>query len=111
MLLVFKVTHYPQFATLRLLEIIGRTDIPVLLMSGSDDPVTPPTDAEAARQGLTRSLHVVLNGFGHGQLTAPCVGRILASFMASATVADLDARCIEADRPMPFFTSLGGPAP
>jgi pimeloyl-ACP methyl ester carboxylesterase len=40
------------------------SDVPVLLLSGSDDPVTPPTDAEQARRGFTRSVHIVLQGFG-----------------------------------------------
>jgi pimeloyl-ACP methyl ester carboxylesterase len=88
-----------------------RTDIPVLLLSGSDDPVTPPTDAEKARQGLTRNMHVVLHGFGHGQLTAPCLDRLMASFINRGGVEGLDTSCVRNDRPMPFFVTLGGPAP
>ncbi|HZO23975.1 MAG TPA: alpha/beta hydrolase [Steroidobacteraceae bacterium] len=87
------------------------TDRPVLLLSGGADPVTPPRDAELARQGFTHSLHVVLKGFGHGQLTAPCVGKLMASFLDAGGTAGVDASCTQADRPMPFFTSLGGPSP
>ncbi len=85
--------------------------VPVLLLSGSDDPVTPPQDAEHARRGLTHSAHVVLRGFGHGQLTAPCVDRLMAQFIARATVAGLDVGCVSQDKPLPFFTSMGGPSP
>jgi len=88
-----------------------RSDTPVLLFSGSDDPVTPPADAELARRGFTHSLHVVLQGFGHGQLTAPCVGKVMASFLDARATAGLDVSCTRDDRPMPFFTSLGGPPP
>jgi hypothetical protein len=88
-----------------------RTDIPVLLLSGSDDPVTPPEDAEAARQGLTHSAHIVLQGFGHGQLTAPCVDHVLAKFIGRGSVDGLDTSCVKNDRPLAFFLSLGGPAP
>lgn len=88
-----------------------RTDVPVLLLSGSDDPATPPADAEQARRSFTRSLHVVLRGFGHGQLTAPCVDRLMAQFVGRASVAGLDAACARADQPLPFFTSFGGPPP
>jgi pimeloyl-ACP methyl ester carboxylesterase len=87
------------------------TDKPVLLLSGSDDPVTPPANAELARRGFTHSLHVVLQGFGHGQLTAPCVGRVMARFLDAAAAAGLDVSCTKADRPMPFFITLGGPPP
>ncbi len=85
--------------------------IPVLLLSGSDDPVTPPADAELARRGLTHSLHLILRGFGHGQLTAPCISGLMAKFVGRAAVAGLDVSCARDDRPMPFFISYGGPPP
>jgi pimeloyl-ACP methyl ester carboxylesterase len=87
------------------------TDVPVLLLSGSDDPVTPPADAEKARQGFSHSLHIVLQGFGHGQLTAPCVDRLMARFLQLATTQNLDTSCVKDDRPLPFFLTLGGPSP
>jgi pimeloyl-ACP methyl ester carboxylesterase len=67
-----------------------RTDVPVLLLSGSDDPVTPPTDADEARRGFTHSVHIVLKGFGHGQLAAPCVDRVMANFMSRGGIEGLD---------------------
>lgn len=84
--------------------------VPVLLLSGSDDPVTPPPDAELARKGLTHSQHIILQGFGHGQLTAPCMDRLMAKFVDAAQ-ADIDASCARSDQPLPFFTSVGGPPP
>jgi pimeloyl-ACP methyl ester carboxylesterase len=88
-----------------------RTDVPVLLLSGSDDPVTPPGDAEVARSGFTHSVHVVLKGFGHGQLTAPCVDGVMASFVSRGVIEGLDVSCAQNDRPLPFFVTLGGPSP
>jgi len=87
------------------------TPAPVLLLSGSDDPVTPPADAETARRYFTHSVHLVLQGFGHGQLTAPCIGQLMATFLDRAAVEGLDVRCAREDKPMGFFTSLAGPAP
>ncbi len=87
------------------------TDVPVLLLSGSDDPITPPADAERARGGFAHSVHVLLRGFGHGQLTAPCIDQVMARFLAAGKVEGLDVACTKADVPMPFFTSLGAPAP
>ncbi len=85
--------------------------VPALLLSGGDDPVTPPAYAEQARRGLTNSLHVVLQDFGHGQLAAPCVDRIMAQFVNRASIAGLDVSCTHDDKPTPFFTSLNGPPP
>jgi pimeloyl-ACP methyl ester carboxylesterase len=88
-----------------------RTDVPVLLLSGSEDPVTPPADADEARRGFSHSLHIVMKGFGHGQLAAPCIDRVMANFMRRGAVAGLDVSCVQNDRPMPFFVTVGGPTP
>jgi pimeloyl-ACP methyl ester carboxylesterase len=88
-----------------------RTDVPILLLSGSDDPVTPPAYAAQAKQGFTHTLHVVLQGFGHGQLAAPCVNRVMAQFVSRGSVNDLDVSCTREAKPTPFFTSLNGPSP
>jgi hypothetical protein len=37
--------------------------------------------------------------------------RVMAQFLARASVAGLDVGCTRAARPMPFFTSVNGPAP
>jgi pimeloyl-ACP methyl ester carboxylesterase len=87
------------------------SDVPALLLSGSDDPVTPPAYAEQARHGLTNSLHIVLQDFGHGQLAAACMDRVMEQFVNRASVAGLDVSCTRNDKPMPFFTSLNGPPP
>src|ERR1700730_6541521 len=87
------------------------SDVPALLLSGSDDPVTPPAFAALAARGFSRGLSIVLGGFGHGQLTAPCMDRVLAQFLARASVVGLDVSCTRRARPMPFFTSLNGPPP
>jgi len=61
--------------------------------------------------GFTSGLHVVLKGFGHGQLVAPCVDRIMARFIETASVKGLDVSCTSQDKPTPFFISLNGPPP
>ena len=87
------------------------SDVPALLLSGSDDPATPVADAQEALRGFAQGLHVVLKGFGHGQLVAPCVDRIMARFIETGTVDRLDVSCTSRDKPTPFFISLNGPPP
>jgi pimeloyl-ACP methyl ester carboxylesterase len=87
------------------------SEVPALLLSGSADPVTPPAYAQAAAAGFTRHREIVLPGFGHGQLTAPCMDRVMARFLASADPATLDVACTREARPMPFFLTVNGPAP
>ena len=87
------------------------SDVPVLLLSGADDPVTPPAGAVAAMQGLARSRHLVVPGEGHGQVGVTCMDRVMAAFVRDADPKALDASCLERSRPAPFFTSPAGPPP
>jgi pimeloyl-ACP methyl ester carboxylesterase len=82
-----------------------------LLLSGADDPVTPPEYATLAQRGFADSRHVIVAGHGHGQIGAPCIDRIMASFIVAGSAKELDVRCVEKLAPMPFFTTLSGPAP
>jgi pimeloyl-ACP methyl ester carboxylesterase len=88
-----------------------RSDAAALLLSGADDPVTPPEYAALAQRAFADSKHVIIAGHGHGQLTAPCVDRVIAAFIRAGTAKDLDTSCTQKLPPMPFFTTLAGPAP
>jgi pimeloyl-ACP methyl ester carboxylesterase len=82
-----------------------------LLLSGADDPVTPPEYAMLAQRAFADSKHVIVAGHGHGQFGAPCVDRIIGNFVSAGTARGLDTRCTDKLRPMPFFITLAGPAP
>lgn len=88
-----------------------KSDVPALLLSGEDDPVTPPANASRSQRGLSRARHVVVAGAGHGQVTQPCIDRIFADFLRDADPAALDTRCLARSRPPPFFINAAGPAP
>jgi pimeloyl-ACP methyl ester carboxylesterase len=88
-----------------------KSDVPVLLLSGGNDPVTPAASAERTRAGLPHSLHIMLEDLGHGQLGAPCMDRVMAQFLERGSVEGLDTSCTLKARPMPFFVSAAGPAP
>ena len=85
--------------------------VPALLMSGGNDPVTPPKYATEAQRAFTDNAHLVLPGFGHGQLMAPGVDTIMAQFVVAGTAAKLNTSCTAKLKPMPFFLSPAGPAP
>ena len=86
-------------------------DVPALLLSGSNDPITPPRYAAQASRGFAHSLSLVVPGFGHGQLTDPCMAGVMARFVSRASVSDLDTACTRHLAPMPFFLTRNGPAP
>ena len=86
---------------------------PVLLLSGGDDPVTPPAYAAQAARTLSNSLQVVVQGMSHGQISAPCAARLLSRFIDTASIRGLDAElaCMQATVPVAFMTSFTGPPP
>jgi pimeloyl-ACP methyl ester carboxylesterase len=86
---------------------------PVLLLSGSDDPVTPPNYAAQAARGLPNSLQVVVAGMSHGQIAAPCAARLLSRFVELGSIQGLDAEvsCLKQAVPTGFLTSYTGSPP
>ncbi len=87
------------------------TDIPVLLLSGDADPITPPRYADLAALELSNARHLIGFGQGHGQIAAGCMPKLLAKFVATANAVDLDASCMEDTFVMPFFLDFSGPMP
>jgi pimeloyl-ACP methyl ester carboxylesterase len=87
------------------------TDIPVLLLSGDVDPITPPRYAALAMVDLRSARHLIGRQQGHGQAAVGCTPRIIGDFVASADPASLDAGCLERSFVMPFFLDFAGPAP
>jgi len=58
------------------------TDVPVLLISGAMDPITPPSTAELAARTLTDARHHVVAGGGHGAgFVDPCAIEIRDAFL------------------------------
>jgi pimeloyl-ACP methyl ester carboxylesterase len=87
------------------------SDLPVLLMSGERDPVTPPQYAELAAETFSNSLHLVARGRSHSVMKHVCLRDITTEFIDTGSVEGLDTGCVENIRPAPFFTSLLGPEP
>lgn len=87
------------------------TDLPVLLLSGDADPITPPRYADLAAVELRNARHVINERQGHGQIAAGCMPRLIAEFVASADPESLDPACMESAFIMPFFLDFSGPMP
>jgi pimeloyl-ACP methyl ester carboxylesterase len=87
------------------------SDVPVLLLSGQADPITPPRYAERVAQTLPNSLHLVAPGMGHGIVSRGCVPGIVADFIQAASAQGLDTACVQSIEPSPFFLSFSGPKP
>lgn len=87
------------------------SDVPVLLLSGEYDPVTPPAYAERAAVTLSNARHLVAPGQGHIVSNRGCMPRLIRQFVREASVADLDAGCLDTLAPMPFYVDFNGSTP
>jgi pimeloyl-ACP methyl ester carboxylesterase len=88
-----------------------KSDVPVLLLSGELDPVTPPSWAENAARTLSRHLSIVVPGVGHGATSEGCTAQLVARFIEAGTLDGLDASCTQRLKRPPFFVSFAGPLP
>ncbi len=77
------------------------SSVPVLILTGEWDPVTPPSNGDAAARTLPNSLHVVVphgaHGFG-GLEGIDCIGRLNTEFVEKGTVKGLDTSCVKSIR-------------
>jgi len=78
-----------------------RSDVPALLFSGTRDPVTPVSGAQAVARHLSNSLHLVVPGAGHG-VGGDCADEIERQFVESGSIEGLDTSCLEARPPTEF---------
>lgn len=88
-----------------------QSEIPTLVLSGGNDPVTPSRYGEQIVAGLKNSKHLVLDGQGHGQIGVGCMPRVIADFITAGTTKSLDDECLKTVAPAPFLLSRSAPAP
>lgn len=88
-----------------------RSDVPALILSGGNDPVTPQRYGEQVAKGYSRVKHLVLDGQGHGQLPSGCIPRLAAEFILEGSASSLEDECVRHISPAPFMLSRSAPAP
>jgi pimeloyl-ACP methyl ester carboxylesterase len=83
------------------------SDVPVLMISGPFDPVTPPRFAEQVGAHLSHVAHVVVPEGHHGEgglSHEECISGIQATFLDRGTGEGLDTACVSQMARPPFVT-------
>ena len=78
-----------------------RSDVPVLILTGEWDPVTPPSNGDATAKTLKNSLHIVVPHGAHGLgglENIDCVLGIAAEFIERGTTNGIDTACVKTVR-------------
>ncbi|HEY1076042.1 MAG TPA: alpha/beta fold hydrolase [Fontimonas sp.] len=88
-----------------------KSDKPVLILSGENDPVTPPRYGEQVLATLSAARHIQAPGQGHITMNSGCIPRLLEKFVETADAAALDASCVEHLGALPAFLDYNGFGP
>lgn len=85
-----------------------KSDVPVLLLSGELDPVTPPRYGEQVVAHLPNGRHLVARGTGHNAMPAGCMPKLVSLFVQDANAKDLDVACLDRLAYTPPFSGFHG---
>jgi pimeloyl-ACP methyl ester carboxylesterase len=83
-------------------------NVPVLILSGELDPVTPPRYGEEVVKTLPQGRHLVLPGQGHSVLGIGCMPKLFAQFVESANAKALNDSCLKRMSATPPFAGNYG---
>jgi pimeloyl-ACP methyl ester carboxylesterase len=77
-----------------------KSDLPLLMLSGAVDPVTPPRWGELVKAGLANATHVIAPG-GHHIISAEgCISQLITAFIVKGDGKELDAQCANNIQPL-----------
>ncbi len=79
-----------------------RSDVPVLVINGQMDPVTPPDFGRRTVASLSNSLFLEVPYQGHS-IEVDCPVDIAQAFIDKASLKGLDTSCLAQVKPTPFF--------
>ena len=74
-----------------------KSDVPVLILTGQWDPVTPPSNGERVAKSLSNSLHIIVPSGAHGLdglEGMDCIDNMIVDFVERGTTKDLDTTCV-----------------
>ena len=96
-------------AHMPLLPANWHSDAPVLALSGSADPVTPPRWAQRALSHFSGGKHVKVPHAGHNVLIRGCVPRLVSDFLARPQ-RKLNSNCLQKYVAPALFVDVAGPS-
>jgi pimeloyl-ACP methyl ester carboxylesterase len=85
--------------------------LPVLILAGQYDPVTPSAYATAVVGTLTNGRVLLAPGQGHAVIGAGCNPKLVSLFIEDLQPSKIDARCLKALGDTPAFVDFNGAQP
>lgn len=88
-----------------------QSDVPILLISGEHDPITPPAYADSVLHGLSNGRHLIAPGQGHMASIRGCMPTLIAQFLQDGSSDGLNTECLDRLHPAPLMINFNGPSP
>jgi pimeloyl-ACP methyl ester carboxylesterase len=85
--------------------------LPVLILAGQYDPVTPPSYATALLRTLPNARVLLAPGQGHAVIGSGCMPRLVRQFIDEPNPRALDDSCLQQLGDIPAFIDFNGAAP
>jgi pimeloyl-ACP methyl ester carboxylesterase len=87
-----------------------RSNVPVLVLSGGLDPVTPPSSGEEVAAQFSNAIHAVMPEGAHNISDVGCAPRLIAHFLVRPGTATLDLSCLRDVQRIPLAPTPVGPS-
>ncbi|HEY4368487.1 MAG TPA: alpha/beta hydrolase [Steroidobacteraceae bacterium] len=87
------------------------SEVPVLILSGGNDPITPRQYGERVLASFPNGKHLVAAGQGHGQIGNGCMPRVVSQFIATGSTKGLATDCVNNITRTPFMLSRTATGP
>jgi pimeloyl-ACP methyl ester carboxylesterase len=88
-----------------------RSSVPILILEGQFDPVTPPRYGMEVLKDLGDARMLIAPGQGHNVIGAGCMPRLVKRFIEKPEPQKLDAQCLAQLKPTQPFLDYNGAAP
>ena len=88
-----------------------RGAVPVLVLAGEHDPVTPSRYGQSIVRTLPRGRLLLVTGQGHGLLSVGCMPRLVSEFIRTLDAASLNTHCLDVLAQTPPFMDANGAQP
>ncbi|MBL8123957.1 MAG: alpha/beta hydrolase [Pyrinomonadaceae bacterium] len=101
--------EWPRAAVEKGYSELVHSKVPVLIMTGLWDPVTPPLYGDRVAKGLSNSVHVVVPSGGHGfggLRGTECIDKLKTAFIRTADPKGLETSCVGSIRRDGFVLKL-----
>lgn len=95
--------NWPHGVTAPSLRTALRSRVPVLILSGGLDPITPPASGAAVAAQFKAALHAIAPDAAHNVSDLGCAPTVLRNFIDSASTTDTDVACLHAYRRPSLF--------